>query len=225
MHPSSSGSPRSCQILRPRRVMCKIVFLWELPGHPCLPPIWFWSHSFREDLLSPLPPVLMPPMQPRTDHRKAWRILESWHWDRLKSAGSIHHVMWSFPAKIWPNIAKTYHITWRPCWLLEPLKQVLSASRDVIISGQIYGSKLERVFTLGDGCWLPMKRTLLDSKPLRSREVVPNHVFEGEVSGEWRWQAWGRFGWRWLSWATGKVLGKPWRRLKNYQYQYWKAKR
>ena len=41
--------------------------------------------------------------------------------------------------------------------VLEPLKQVLSASRDVIISGQICGSKLQRVFTLGDGCWLPTK--------------------------------------------------------------------
>ena len=39
--------------------------------------------------------------------------------------------------------------------VLEPLKQVLSASRDVIIAGQICGSKLERVFALGDGCWLP----------------------------------------------------------------------
>ena len=31
----------------------------------------------------------------------------------------------------------------------EPLKQVLSASRDVIISGQVCGSKLQRVFTFG----------------------------------------------------------------------------
>ena len=38
---------------------------------------------------------------------------------------------------------------------LEPLKRALSASRDVIISGQICGLKLQRVFTLGDGCWLP----------------------------------------------------------------------
>ena len=40
--------------------------------------------------------------------------------------------------------------------VLEPL-QVLSASRDAIISGQICGSKLQRVFTLGDGCWLLAK--------------------------------------------------------------------
>ena len=40
--------------------------------------------------------------------------------------------------------------------VLEPLKQLLLASRDVIISGQIGGSKLQRVFTFGDGCWLPI---------------------------------------------------------------------
>ena len=34
---------------------------------------------------------------------------------------------------------------------LEPLKQVLSASRDVIFSDHIWGSKSQRVFTLGDG--------------------------------------------------------------------------
>ena len=39
--------------------------------------------------------------------------------------------------------------------VLEPLKQVLSASRDVIISGQICGSNRGKCFTLGDGCWLP----------------------------------------------------------------------
>ena len=36
--------------------------------------------------------------------------------------------------------------------VLEPLKQALLASRDVI---QIFVSKLHRVVTLGDGCWLP----------------------------------------------------------------------
>ena len=39
----------------------------------------------------------------------------------------------------------------------EPLKQPLLASRDVIISSQICVSKLQRFFTLGDGCWLPKK--------------------------------------------------------------------
>ena len=39
--------------------------------------------------------------------------------------------------------------------VLEPLKQALLASRDVIISSQICTSNLQKVFTLGDGCWLP----------------------------------------------------------------------
>ena len=38
----------------------------------------------------------------------------------------------------------------------EPLKRVLLASRDVIVSSQICGSNVQRFFTLGDGCWLPM---------------------------------------------------------------------
>ena len=41
--------------------------------------------------------------------------------------------------------------------VLEPLKRALLASRDVIISSQICGSNLQKVFTLGDGCWLPMR--------------------------------------------------------------------
>ena len=40
--------------------------------------------------------------------------------------------------------------------VLEPSKQALLASRDVIISSQICGSNLQKVFTLGDGCWLPI---------------------------------------------------------------------
>ena len=39
--------------------------------------------------------------------------------------------------------------------ILEPLKQVLSASRDVTISGQICGSNRGKFIRLGDGCWLP----------------------------------------------------------------------
>ena len=38
----------------------------------------------------------------------------------------------------------------------EPLKQVLLASRDVIISGQSCVSKFQRFCTLGDGWWLPI---------------------------------------------------------------------
>ena len=49
--------------------------------------------------------------------------------------------------------------------VLEPFRQVLSASRDVIISGQICGSKLPRVFTLGDGCWLPICSIRMSSSP------------------------------------------------------------
>ena len=46
--------------------------------------------------------------------------------------------------------------------ILEPLiKQVLLASRDVMLSGQICGSRLQRVLTLGDGCWLPKMITLV----------------------------------------------------------------
>ena len=54
----------------------------------------------------------------------------------------------------------------------EPLKQALWASRDVIISGQICVSKLQRFFTLGDGCWLPI--------PLFGNG--PNTVSESTVS-------------------------------------------
>ena len=49
--------------------------------------------------------------------------------------------------------AQNYHITWRP-WAFKT--STFSISRDVIISGQICGSKLREVFTLGDGCWLPI---------------------------------------------------------------------
>ena len=40
--------------------------------------------------------------------------------------------------------------------VLEPLKQALLKSRAVKNSSQICGSNLlQKVFTLGDGCWLP----------------------------------------------------------------------
>ena len=45
--------------------------------------------------------------------------------------------------------------------LWEPLKQALLASRDVIISSQICVLKLQRFFTLGDGCGLPRHGLLL----------------------------------------------------------------
>ena len=55
----------------------------------------------------------------------------------------------------WPKMITSHDV-------LQPLKQVLSASRDVIISGHKFGSKLQRVFTLGDACWLP---NLQNGKP------------------------------------------------------------
>ena len=53
--------------------------------------------------------------------------------------------------------------------VLEPLKQVLSASRDVIISGQICGLNRGIVFTLGDGCWLPKIASDFKCNPLEIR--------------------------------------------------------
>ena len=50
--------------------------------------------------------------------------------------------------------------------VLEPLKQALLASRDVIISSQICGSNSQKVFTLGDRCCLP-KEGLLHSANLQ----------------------------------------------------------
>ena len=49
--------------------------------------------------------------------------------------------------------------------VLKPLKQALLASRDVIISSQICGSNLQKVFTLGDGCWLPKKLLAHGDRP------------------------------------------------------------
>ena len=48
-----------------------------------------------------------------------------------------------------PNIISLHDV-------LEPLKQALFATRDVIVSSQMCVSKLQRVFALGDGCWLPI---------------------------------------------------------------------
>ena len=53
--------------------------------------------------------------------------------------------------------------------VLEPLRQALLASRDVIISSQICGSKLQKVFTLGDGCWLPIEEN--HQQKLDNRQV------------------------------------------------------
>ena len=56
-----------------------------------------------------------------------------------------------------PKIISLYDV-------LEPLKRALLASRDVIISSQICVSKLQRFFTLGDGCWLPIEMILASRK-------------------------------------------------------------
>ena len=50
----------------------------------------------------------------------------------------------------------------------------LLPARDVIISGQNCVSKLQRFFTLGDGCWLPIK-TCCDLTLDRARNVTPSH--------------------------------------------------
>ena len=59
---------------------------------------------------------------------------------------------------------------------LEPLKQALLASRDVIISGKIRLSKLQRVFTLGDGCWLPRNQERAEYGVHLLRDFLFPHV-------------------------------------------------
>ena len=60
--------------------------------------------------------------------------------------------------------------------VLEPLKQALLASRDVIISSQIRRLEFAKSFTLGDGCWLPIYRGFPG--------VKKRGVKRGEVVGE-----------------------------------------
>ena len=106
---------------------------------------------------------------------------------------------------------------------LERLKQALLESRDVIISGQICSSKLQRVFTLGDGCWLPI--FLISEVHFLPCEVISKKSlkrFFGEVlSLGQRWPSTGCqkglslekpkseiCGWRVPSWSEwkGKIL-------------------
>ena len=55
----------------------------------------------------------------------------------------------------------------------EPLKQALLALRDVIISSQICVSKFQKLFTLGDGCWLPILGQFLPvPKCSKSRDLT-----------------------------------------------------
>ena len=62
--------------------------------------------------------------------------------------------------------------------VLEPLKQALVASRDVIISSQIWAQIWQKVFTLGNGCWLPMLRPVwwrgnCQISPKKNKKQVP----------------------------------------------------
>ena len=71
--------------------------------------------------------------------------------------------------------------------VLEPLRQALLASRDVIISSQICGSNLQKVFTLGDGCWLPIRASVTSNLYVTARissrqsepEKLPVPVLKG----------------------------------------------
>ena len=49
----------------------------------------------------------------------------------------------------------------------------------MIISGQIFGSKLQRVFTLGDGCWLPISPNIMNL----TRESLKEHFFPQRFRG------------------------------------------
>ena len=64
-------------------------------------------------------------------------------------AGRIHQFFWPKFAKQTPELITSRDV-------LQPLRQALLALRDAAISSQICSSKLQRVFTLGDGCWLPI---------------------------------------------------------------------
>ena len=75
------------------------------------------------------------------------------HCSYMKIRGRIHHVMWSFSAKFWQKTAEIVSVN--DVW--EPWKQALLASRDVIISSQFAARIRRGFFTLGDGCWLPIK--------------------------------------------------------------------
>ena len=73
---------------------------------------------------------------------------------------------------------------------LRLLKQVLSASRDMIISGQICSSKLQKkVFTLGDGCWLPISCFVSWGKGQRESNMhrIEVHHFASPFAPISRW--------------------------------------
>ena len=57
-------------------------------------------------------------------------------------------------------------------WHLEPLRQALGASRDMVISDQVCCSRLKMVLTFGDGCWLPQTIPILHVSPLHSSSNI-----------------------------------------------------
>ena len=66
--------------------------------------------------------------------------------------------------------------------VLEPLKQALLSSRDVIISSKICGSNAQRVFTLGDGCWLPNPGVIRADMPCQNFGQGPRNLVEASIS-------------------------------------------
>ena len=64
----------------------------------------------------------------------------------------------------WPNFGQKMPKIISLHDVLEPSKLALWASRDVIISSQICGSKLQKVFPLGDGCLSVNSPALILSK-------------------------------------------------------------
>ena len=98
---------------------------------------------------------------------------EFWLFPGAIASACAHFVLVGMLAKNWgSSLRQEASITWCDLFwpkfgqkmpkiislhdVLEPSKQALLASRDVIISSQICGLKLQKVFTLGDGCWLPI---------------------------------------------------------------------
>ena len=81
--------------------------------------------------------------------RDRWRDRE-----RKRQARSIHQVMWSFPAKIWPKNAKNYLSTWRPRTFKTSTFGITWCDN---FWPNLWLEVAKGIFTLGDGCWLPIK--------------------------------------------------------------------
>ena len=145
-----------CHVLRRKNAGC-----WLAPAS--IPNLqgYFWSVNFYWILppscgsLVSSPQVLV--NLSRLNQFESVSVTFSQFWSALirscktKARGCLDHmkVVKATPPKCLEN-ARHYHIT----WCLEPVKQALLASRDVMISSQICGTKLQSVFTLGDRCWL-----------------------------------------------------------------------